>query len=161
VQTTAPVAFTLTGSGQLPRDSQNPDQGAQSAPNAAAGGVTPATENTQPGKGLDNPLDPEGQRDPWGKYKWWILAALILLLAAAAGVLLRKPVPAPAGAVPLPDPERTPQQRTLLAIKEELFALESERLTNTISESDYITQKAALETVLKRALVRNETNQGA
>ena len=163
VSPSAPLAFTLTGTGQLPRDNQNPDQGAQSGPaqgGAASGSdVVPATANTQPGKGLDNPLDPEGQRDPWGKYKWWILAGLILLLAAAAGVLLRKPTPLPAGAGAAPGPELTPQERTLLAIKEELFALETERLQNSISESDYITQKAALETVLRRALAR--TGEGA
>ena len=51
----------------------------------------PETQNTAPGRGLQNPLDPEGERDPWGKYKWWILGLLGLLLAAAAGVLLRKP----------------------------------------------------------------------
>jgi hypothetical protein len=42
----------------------------------------------------------------------------------------------------------------LNALKEELFALESEKLTGTIEAGEYAEQKAALETVLKRALKR-------
>ena len=42
---------------------------------------------------------------------------------------------------------------TLLhVLKEEMFAIESEKLTGTLSQADYAEQKAALETVLKRAL---------
>ena len=42
---------------------------------------------------------------------------------------------------------------TLLAVfKEEMFAIESEKLSGTIAPSEYKEQKAALETVLKRAL---------
>ena len=172
-----PMAFTLAGNGQLPRDTQNPDGGAQggqdAGPAAAAGaaaaaGPNSAEANTLPGKGLDNPLDPEGNRDPWSKYKWWILAGMALLLAAAAGVLLRKPTPTAeaAGAPsngPLPgrlepvssvgQPELHRQQ-LLAALKEELFALETERLQNRIGEGEYREGKAALEIVLRRALDR-------
>lgn len=153
------LAFTLTGTGQLPRDSQNPDQGSGAPPAAGApgapnaDGTVPATQNTMPGKGLDNPLDPEGTRDPWSKYKLWILAGIALVIAAAAGILLSKPRTVPAGYVPPPPPSA--QDQTLLALKEELFALETERLSGHIPEADYLAQKSAIETVLRRALGRN------
>ncbi len=131
----SPISFTLTGTGQLPRDSQNPDQGSGAAsgpaPAGSGDGTVPATQNTMPGKGLDNPLDPEGTRDPWSKYKLWILAGLALLITAAAGILLSKPRTVPAGYVP-PQP-LSPQDQTLQALKEELFALETERLKRTTS----------------------------
>ena len=40
----------------------------------------------------------------------------------------------------------------LHVLKEEMFAIESEKLSGTLSSADYAEQKAALETVLKRAL---------
>ena len=47
---------------------------------------------------------------------------------------------------------------TLLAVlKEEIFAIESEKLSGTITPGEYREQKEALETVLKRAL----KNRGA
>ena len=44
----------------------------------------------------------------------------------------------------------------LAAMKEELFALETDKLQGRLSESEYVEQKAALEIVLRRALVRGE-----
>ena len=43
----------------------------------------------------------------------------------------------------------------LNALKEELFALESEKIAGTLAPSEYAEQKAALEIVLKRALQRS------
>jgi hypothetical protein len=43
---------------------------------------------------------------------------------------------------------------TLAALKEELFALETERLEGKITEAEYAEHKAALETLLRRALAR-------
>jgi hypothetical protein len=43
----------------------------------------------------------------------------------------------------------------LNALKEELFALESEKIAGTLSLEEYATLKSALETVLKRALHRS------
>jgi hypothetical protein len=42
----------------------------------------------------------------------------------------------------------------LNVLKEELFALESEKISGTIAPADYAEVKAALETVLRRALKR-------
>ncbi|MFC6644365.1 carboxypeptidase-like regulatory domain-containing protein [Granulicella cerasi] len=171
----SPLSFTLTGTGQLPRDSQNPDQGSgqqgPAAGGAAAGGSdapVAATENTKPGKGIDNPLDPDGNRTPLDKYKYWILAGLLLAFAVAAGILLRKPAtPSLAGGTPPPVPPTnyppvTPVahgDHTLNALKEELFSLETERLEGKLSEAEYASQKLALETVLKRALARRDSGK--
>lgn len=165
---TAPLGFALSGTGQLPRDNQNPDQGAQSGPAASGGGqqaaegaAIPATQNTAPGKGLDNPLDPEGTRDPWSKYKWWIVGGVLLLLAGGAGTLLSRPAQATGAAGAGPQPPVPAGDATLAALKEELFALETERLQNTISDEDYAQHKAALETVLRRKLGRQDAAQRA
>ena len=171
-----PLQFTVTGTGSIP-DQRAGANGAQEG--AAQGGTSPSgqplpeTQNTAPGKGLQNPLDPEGERDPWGKYKWWILGGLGLLLAAAAGVLLRKPkddtgrpLPAPDSPYPAPGgPFITQSHRvtnggqapstSLDALKDELFALETDHLQQRISEPEYLEHKAALELVLRRALNRN------
>ncbi len=173
-----PLGFTLTGTGQLPRDSNAPTQGGQSAEGAqSAGGDNggqSATADTRPGGGLGNPLDESGNRDPWAKYKWWILSGIAVLLAAAAGVLLRKPAPgtAPASREPAAGRSDSPGDRCglratpqthaaqlLQVLKEEMFALETDHLQQRISEEDYVAQKAALELVLRRALARAGSNE--
>jgi hypothetical protein len=91
------------------------------------------------------------------------LGGLALLLAAVAAFLLRKPVTpgvaAPAGAAAAvanaaPASPGAKNSALLNALKEELFALESERIAGTLPAHEYAEQKAALETVLKRALKR-------
>jgi hypothetical protein len=172
------LAFTVSGSGQLPRETQTNDpngatggpqpSGSASGNSPDSGEPVPATDNKMPGKGLDNPLDPNGNREPWGKYKWWILGIAALLLAAAAGFLLSKPATTTASAGGAssswpPPPHTAPvavatpathQQQLLQALKEEMFELETERLQNRIGETDYAEQKAALELILRRALKR-------
>lgn len=167
-----PLGFTLTGTGQLPRDSNAPTQGGgQSAEGAAqgAGQAQSATADTRPGGGLGNPLDESGNRDPWAKYKWWILSGIAVLLAAAAGVLLRKPAassavvttgPYPAGPLPsAPHMQRTHSEQLLQALKEEMFALETDHLQHRVSDEDYVAHKAALELVLRRALQRSNATE--
>ncbi len=46
-------------------------------------------------------------------------------------------------------------------MKEELFVLETDKLQGRVSETEYQTQKSALETVLRRALVRGEQGTDA
>jgi 5-hydroxyisourate hydrolase-like protein (transthyretin family) len=170
----APLGFTLTGTGQLPRDTNAPTQGGdQSAQGAgqAQDNSQSATADTRPGGGLGNPLDEGGNRDPWAKYKWWILSGIAVLLAAAAGVLLRKPAtssgavtpgPHPAGPLPpLPQTAQTHSAQLLQALKEEMFALETDHLQDRISDEDYVANKAALELVLRRALQRGNATANA
>ena len=157
-----PMAFTLSGKGEMPRDPQEAAQGgdpnaAGPAAGAAQGGSIAATDNTAPGKGLDNPLDPSNTRDPWGRYKWWILTGLALVLAIAAGLLLRKPATGAAALGPpaVATPVATPQAHNaqlLTVLKEEMFALETDRLQGKLTETEYAQTKAALELILTRAL---------
>ena len=169
------VGFAIAGSGQLPRDTQGSEQGGQQGAAAGgpdAGGAAPV--DTAPGKGLGNPLDPNGVREPVStKYKWWILGGLGLLLVAAAGVLLRKPAVAPvvgvaasqdvvrptvasvgASSVPVAQGSAGHQAQLMQVLKEELFGLETDRLQGLVGEAEYAQNKAALELILRRALQR-------
>ena len=137
-----------------------------------ADGSAGAPVDNAPGKGLGNPLDPNGTREPVStKYKWWILGGLGLLLVAAAGVLLRKPAVAPvagvaasqdvvrpvgavASSLPVAQTAGGHQAQLLQVLKEELFGLETDRLQGHLSEADYAQNKAAIELILRRALQR-------
>ncbi len=149
------IAFTISGIGSMPREQGNSSGGQESAANGNGG---------QPGGGIGAPIDTP---DPLTKYKWWILGGLALLLTIAAAFLLRKPmaeaVPVSslagaAGALPVPVTPTAPgapatkDAALLNALKEELFALESEKIAGTLAAKEYDEVKAALETVLKRAL---------
>ena len=146
--------FSVSGTGAFPRDTQ------ADAGGAATGGTQAAANGPggTPGGGLGNPIDTP---DPLSKYKYWILAGLALMLVVAAAFLLRKPTGA-VGPVPA-EPQiasfavKSPQSKRQLlleALKEELFAIESEKIAGTLSAEEYAELKAALETVLRRALAR-------
>ena len=174
VEPSQPLDFTISGTGQMPRDTgaaatagdggaPTSDASAQGAPGGAAAGT--AASDTRPGGGLGTPLDPEGTNDPWAKYKWWILGGLGLAMAVGAGVMFKNDPakvasaagvgPIGAGAV-VAGPIGAGPNSLLAAMKEELFALETDRLQGRLSESEYVEQKAALEVVLRRALARGE-----
>ncbi len=161
-----PLEFTVSGTGSMPREAQGGAQGgpAQGDASGQAASGTP----TGPGGGIGEPINTP---DPLSKYKWWILGVLALLLAGAAAFMLRKPATL-AGAVPATVSTTqpfTPSASTfaasaspgvknanlLNALKEELFALESEKIHGTITPAEYAEVKPALEIVLKRALKRN------
>jgi hypothetical protein len=151
-----PISFTVSGTGSFPREEQNGGQGDN--------GQVPGAQGNQPGGGIAPPINTP---DPLSKYKWWILAGLALMLAAIAAFLLRKPaaggvgVPAGGAATAIPTAHAAPatpagkNAALLNALKEELFALESERIAGTLPQAEYAEQKAALEIVLKRALKKS------
>ena len=164
------LGFTVSGTGQMPRDAAAAPEGAQGAaggPGADGSGQTaaPATAatDTRPGGGLGTPIDPGGNNDPWAKYKWWILGGLGLVLAAGAGLMLKgggalqsagvAPVATSRAGTSASSPGGS--NGLLQALKEELFVLETDRLQGRLNDAAYAKQKSALEIVLRRALDRN------
>jgi hypothetical protein len=164
VEPSQALDFTVSGSGQMPRDAGAAAAAGgaaatadASAPAGATGSAGSAASDTRPGGGLGVPLDPEGTNDPWAKYKWWILGGLGLVMAVGAGILLKNgPTQAVAPVVVGAGAAVTGGDSLLAAMKEELFALETDKLQGKLSESEYVEQKAALEVVLRRALLRGE-----
>jgi hypothetical protein len=149
-----PIAFTVSGSGSMPRDTQTADNQSSDASNGAAG--NPQATDTRPGGGLGVPIDTP---DPLDKYKWWILGAITLIFAVGAGLMLRRPADAAAtevgAAVPVVQGVPSPSGGGLLAaLKDELFALETDHLQGNLSDSEYEQHKQALELVLRRALAK-------
>ena len=156
VQPSQALDFTVSGAGQMPRDAGAEGAAEASAQGGAESATTSAASDTRPGGGLGVPLDPEGTNDPWAKYKWWILGGLGLVMAVGAGTMLKNgPAPTVAAAVAGSGAVTGPHS-LLAAMKEELFALETDRLQGRLSESEYAEQKAALEVVLRRALLRGD-----
>jgi hypothetical protein len=156
------LEFTISGTGALPRE----DQGAQGG-QQTGGSQDTSTPGTNPGGGIGQPIDTP---DPLSKYKGWILGGLGLVLAATAAFLLRRSATSAAvaggGIVQTPTTTPTPASvvraapaatgnaALLNALKEELFTLENEKITGKVTPGEYVQVKAALETVLKRALAR-------
>lgn len=155
------IEFTIGGTGSMPREGQGQPAGAQPA---GEGGGQEAAGNPggQPGGGIGNPINTP---DPLTKYKVWILAGLGLLLVAAAGFLLRKPAGTGGVAARVGDAAAfasasaaahvTPAAKNaalLSVLKDEMFAIESEKLSGALAPADYTELKAALDVVLKRAL---------
>jgi len=136
------LEFTIAGSGSIPRDSQD--------------GQTPSSDsgaaNAAPGGGLGSPI---ATPDPLSKFKWWILSGLALVMAAGAAFLLGKPAKMDAVTQAVSTAPASKNAALLDALKEELFALESEKLAGTLGPEEYAETKTALETVLKRALKRS------
>ena len=173
------VTFTVSGEGQLPRDTGDGGQ-AQGASGPAGGGAGDASAqggpNGAPGGGLGTPI---ATPDPLAKYKWWILGGLGLALVIAAAFLLRQPTPAVVtseSAAAAKTPARSTgasgmstaaptvtagQKQSLLleALKEELFSIESERIAGTLTPEQYAEVKSGIEVVLKRALSRTSASQ--
>ena len=168
VQPSQALEFTVSGTGELPRDTPTAPAGSAggqgSDPASVAGGQATATTDARPGGGLGNPIDPQGTNDPWAKYKWWILGGLGLLLAGGAGVMLKTgsgvagvPASVETASAPAVSHVGAPTVHgsgLLAALKEEMFALETDRLQGKVSDTEYGEQKAALEVVLRRALNR-------
>ena len=144
------IEFSVSGTGSFARDDQN-GQGGQPSDNGPEAGAP----GNQPGGGIGQPINTP---DPLSKYKWWILSGLALLLAAAAAFMLRKPSTGAdfdGGAAQALASPASRNAALLNALKEELFALESERIAGTFPLDEYAEQKAALEIVLKRALKKS------
>lgn len=166
------VSFVVSGEGQMPRD-------AESGGMQKGGATADAGTDNRPGGGLGVPIDTP---DPLTKYKWWLLCGMTILLVAGAGYLLRNRSQVAVAGVngSVEDrastfPSRSIQMLThqrdtaeveprvyqgrqamlLNVIKEELFAIESEKLSGVLSADEYSEVKAGLQALLKRTLKAN------
>jgi hypothetical protein len=169
--TSQPLAFSISGTGQMPPDNAGGAQDAGGANPNAAPGASPSAEasaaaaaDTRPGGGLGNPIDTP---DPLNKYRWWILSAIGVLFVAGIGFAMRKPsaptptadaisyaIPSYTSAATPSQPSQPTQTALLQTLKDELFTLETDRLEGRITEQQYADVKTALETVLRHALQR-------
>ena len=174
--------FTVSGTGSMPREAQGgPQQGEGTPQSAGTPGNTPGGGIGEP---INTP-DPLSKYKWWilGGLGLLLATAAAFLLRKPAGGANPSPalsaapgfnapgfaasglatsghaaphpatVPTPAFASP---PSPAAKNAALLnALKEELFALESEKLNGTLSPEEYAEIKPALEVVLKRALKRN------
>lgn len=156
IQPSQPVGFTVSGKGQLPRDTVAQSNSAQTGGAATAGatGTDDPNANTKPGGGLGTPLDKDAERDPWTKYRWWIIFGFGLLLAGGAGVMLGFPNKASAGTA-LPATPAGAAGTPLQVLRDELFAVETDRLEGRLTDAEYSELKAAYDVVIRRALARS------
>ena len=147
------LAFSVSGTGQIPREAQEGDAEGEQA--AAVGG----SAESRPGGGLGAPIDAP---DPLHKYRWWLLGGLAAALVAGAFYMMGRPQPAvPPTAHPNSQlSNKAPAGRgadlLLDALKEELFQLESDKIQGHISGPEYADAKAALDLLIKRAVSRNQ-----
>jgi hypothetical protein len=154
------LAFSVSGTGQIPRDAQDGGNAGEQAANSGG-------PDNRPGGGLGKP---EETPDPLHAYRWWIIGGLAAALVVGAVVVVNQrprsgtSVPG-AAARPVYSPNRltpgtpssTPNRSLFLeAMKEELFQLETDRLQGKISDADYQEAKAALNLTMKRALERSQ-----
>jgi hypothetical protein len=121
-----PLGFTVSGTGTVPIDGEN---------------QAPAANDGRPGGGLGTPMNTP---DPLYQYRWWIIGGVVVLLVTGAAVTLR----GTSG-----DSTRTPGY-VLDVVKEEMFELEKDKLAQRVTDAEYLKVKAALETVLARAMSR-------
>ncbi len=161
------IGFAVSGTGSIPRESQEP--GAANAQNQAAepgAGGAPV----RPGGGMGVPED---KPDPLHNYRWYILAGAVAVLAAGAWYTIGRgaardlpPSRQQVAENMAPQPEYRFATGTALpgvhpgpsiilsALKDELFQLETDHLQKKISDEDYVKLKDALQLTLARALNR-------
>lgn len=166
-----PLEFTVSGTGELPRESGATQSGQAGGTAGAAGaGATDVdpSKDTRPGGGLGVPVDKDAERDPWTKYRWWIVGGLGLALAAAAGFVMKAPgAKRSLGADTLGGAEEWAAGASLVrtggsalqVLRDEMFAVETDRLEGRLSEQEYGQLKSAYDVVLRRALARSGTAQ--
>jgi hypothetical protein len=144
------IAFSVSGTGQIPQDTQQGGAGDQTAQ---------APTNT-PGGGIGKPIDAPG---PLDKYKWWIFGGVALALIGGAGFIMGRPQTAgtPVGSAPVPAAPVSKNAQLLESLKEELFQLEQDRAAGKISATEYEQSKKALDMVLRRAMAEKSGSASA
>jgi 5-hydroxyisourate hydrolase-like protein (transthyretin family) len=156
VKPSQPLGFTVSGKGELPRDTTVQAKGAQADASGSTATSGDPNSDTRPGGGLGTPLDNSAERESWvSKYKLWIIGAFVLAMAAGAGLMLRNP-----GSTAGSPVAAGPASNSLQVLRDELFAIETDRLEGRLTEREYAELKAAYDVVLRRALARSGARTG-
>lgn len=163
------VRFSVSGEGTMPSEGQN-------------GGAAPAggQQEARPGGGLGAPIEAP---DPLSSSRWYLITIFVVVLAAGGYWLYRMQR---GGAHASPASTNTPPKGNaakaragqnyagspsrpmngssngagmLEAIKDELFQLETDRLQGKVSQQEYDTSKAGLETLMRRHLKKSEESR--
>lgn len=165
VQPGKTLQFSVLGEGTAPVEAQ---QGGAPQGMPPQGGAP-----SGPGGGLGTP---NNAPDPLSGLKWYVITGIIAIMAGGVFFAMRrKPstgeVVAAAAAAPAatsrraaqPSVPRSPQAASygnmMDVLKEELFQLESDRLRGKISQQEYESSKAGLETLLRRQLKNPDGSQ--
>jgi len=149
VSAAQPVKFSVSGEGVAPREAQEPPAPGEGAPQRSPTGAT--GENS-------------GSR-------WYLIGLFFGLLVGGAIVVFRKVKRGSSnaadqsgdrkakraskgrfGKTEVATPHATSDGSMLEALKEELFQLETDRLEGRISQKDYETSKAGLDTLIRRQI---------
>lgn len=167
VQPGKTLQFSVSGEGTAPLE-------AQQAP--PPGGPPQGGQPAGPGGGLGPPTNAP---DPLSGLRWYVISGIVAIMAGGVFFALRrKPSadetvsPGPPAASPAPASRRGGQANVARAaqpaaasgsmmdvLKEELFQLESDRLRGKISQQEYESSKAGLETLLRRQLKNSGDSQ--
>ncbi len=145
-----PVKFSVSGEGELPRETQGAggNPGGGNTPGAGASVATSGSmaTDTRPGGGLGPPVDTP---DPLQRRKPWLLGGLgALLLAGAVWLLRLQPSRRESS-------EQADEPRALRpALERALLALEREHALGMVAEEEYAESRAALQRALHKALAR-------
>ncbi len=143
------VKFSVSGEGLIPTE--------------AAGGGNPSQPTSDSG-GAPIPSSSGGTKEAL----WFIVGALVILIGGGAFVMWRKSTAARAAA---DDPKaaraatkaraqvqaqsaKPPQSDMLDVLKDELFQLETDRMSGKISQEEYEKSKAGLDTLFRRQMKR-------
>jgi 5-hydroxyisourate hydrolase-like protein (transthyretin family) len=169
------ISFTVSGQGKMPAQSASAGRSmgnSAESGNSAAGSRPSGSSASDDNASAGDVGVPVGSPDPLARYKWWILSVLGILLVGVAAFFLRKggaitvqtdadapqaPVPSSAvAAAKGASSASLDRSARLNRLKEELFAIESKRLSGTLPEAEYVQIKAELEAALKNALASDE-----
>lgn len=148
------MKFQVSGEGAMPGET------------AQGGGGGAPQDAARPGGGLGAPIEAP---DPLSNSRWYIITIFVVVLAGAGYWLFRMQrgaVHASANGSAPPSPRSSSRNAqpsggnnrdgVLEAIKEELFQLETDRVQGKLTEQEYQTSKAGLETLMRRHLKNTE-----
>jgi hypothetical protein len=137
------VKFSVSGEGQIPTEAQSGSKPSQPASESGSASIPSSSGGTSVAL-------------------WFVVGALVIVIGGGAFVMWRKGAARAAAEDPKVAKAATkakaqvqaakPQGDMLEALKDELFQLETDRVSGKISQEDYEKSKAGLDTLFRRQM---------